>query len=187
MDTFFKAIEPYSKLSTEGKRQLKSILKRQERPKGYLLVKHDTVCNNIFFVEKGLTRTYYYKNGRDVTDWFSPENTFACSILSYLSRNPDRRGIELLEDSCLITLQYYEIERLCLQHHDIENFVRQIISDGLIRMQNRFDSLIFETAEQRYKNFNSAFPFLHQRINLGHIASFLGITQETLSRIRAAK
>jgi len=187
MNSFFKAIEPYSRLTVESKKNLGTILKKQEFPKGHLLVRHDTVCNHIFYVEKGLTRTYYYKNGRDVTDWFSDENTFSCSVLSYISRKPDRRGIELLEDSTLISMQYYELEQLCEKHHDIENFVRQLISYGLTMMQNKFDSFIFETAEQRYKKFSTVYPHLLQRVNLGHIASFLGITQETLSRIRAAR
>lgn len=187
MKQFFKAIEPYSSLTRESKNKLGGVLKIQELPKGHMLVRHNTTCNHIFYVENGLARTYYYKNGRDVTDWFSYENTFSCSILSYLSRKSDKKGIELLEDSTLISMHYDEVEQLCKEYHDIENFVRRVTNLGLMMVQNKFDSFIFETAEQRYKKFSKVCPHLLQRVSLGQIASFLGVTQETLSRIRASQ
>ncbi len=69
--------------------------------KGHVLVRQDTICNYIYFIEKGLTRTYYLKNGKDITDWFSFENTVACSILNFITRQADRRIIQLLEPSTL--------------------------------------------------------------------------------------
>ena len=78
-----------------------------------------------------------------------------------------------------------DIEALCKQRHDIEHLVRQIVSFGLVQLQRKFDELHFSTAKQRYKNLMETNPTIIQRVPLGMVASFLGITQETLSRIRS--
>jgi CRP-like cAMP-binding protein len=185
MDKFFEAVSSLTSLSPDSKQALSAISKRLELKKGHILVHQNSVCNYLYFVESGLTRTYYYNDGKDVTDWLSPENSFACSIVSFISRKPDRRQIELLETSVLWSLQYYEMEQLCSKHHDIERMVRQLVSSGLIQLQQRFDDLHFATALQRYQTFIKEHPTLIQRVPLGMIASYLGITQETLSRIRS--
>jgi CRP-like cAMP-binding protein len=185
MDKFFEIVSRIASLSTESKQALSVILKRKELNKGDILVHQNSVCNYLYFIESGLTRTYYYNDGKDITDWLSPENSFACSIVSFISRKPDRRQIELLENSLLWSLQYYEIEHLCSRHHDIERMIRHLVSSGLVQLQHRFDDLHFATALQRYQKFIKENPTLLQRVPLGIIASYLGITQETLSRIRS--
>ncbi len=185
MEKFFEIVTQLSNLSAESKQALAAISKRLELKKGHILVRQHSVCNYLYFVESGLTRTYYYKDEKDVTDWLSPENTFACSIVSFISRKPDRRQIELLEDSALWPFQYYELEQLCAKHHDIERMLRRLVNSGLVTLQQRFDDLHFATALQRYKTLMNENPTLIQRVPLGIIASYLGITQETLSRIRS--
>lgn len=185
MSPFFSAISSLATLTLESKEALSGILRRQEVPKGHTLVKENSVCNHLFFIEKGLTRTFYYKDGKDITDWISMEGTFAVSIISYISRRPDRRGIETLEDCNLDVLQYYELEQLCAKYHDIEHLVRVLVSSGVILSQQRFDDLHFATAAERYQKVLTETPSLIQRVPLGMLASYLGITQETLSRIRS--
>jgi CRP-like cAMP-binding protein len=185
MKEFFETVSQFSNLSARSKLALASVLKRSEFPKGKVLVKPDTVCHYIYFIEKGLTRTYYIKDGKDITDWLSAENTFAVSIISFINRKPDRRGIELLEPSILLSLHVDELERLCTTHHDIERMTRLLISSGLVELQQKFDDVHFETALQRYKNLMMTNPTFLQRVPLRMIASYLGITQETLSRIRS--
>ncbi|HTI11325.1 MAG TPA: Crp/Fnr family transcriptional regulator [Puia sp.] len=185
MESFFKAVAAFMQLSEESKLALSSILKPLEFPKGHVLVRQDSVCQYVYFIEKGLTRTFYYKDGKDVTDWLSAENMFACSIISFLTRQPDRRGIELLEDSCLWGLHYEDLERLYRQYHDVERLGRLLVSSGLIQLQQRFDDLHFATAAQRYQTLMETNATFIQRAPLGIIASYLGITQETLSRIRS--
>ncbi|MEP6727224.1 MAG: Crp/Fnr family transcriptional regulator, partial [Bacteroidota bacterium] len=84
MEKFFEVISQITSLSAESKQALSAILKRLELEKGNILVRQNSVCNYIYFIEKGLTRTYYYNDGKDVTDWLSPENTFSCSIISFI-------------------------------------------------------------------------------------------------------
>jgi CRP-like cAMP-binding protein len=145
----------------------------------------DTICNYLYFIESGLTRTYYFKDGKDVTDWISDENSFACSIISFINRKPDRRAIELLEPSVLLALHYNDLQDLCARYHDIESLFRQLVSFGLVQLQQKFDDLHFSTALQRYQTLMAVHPTFIQRVPLGMIASYLGITQETLSRIRS--
>jgi CRP-like cAMP-binding protein len=185
MDSFFQAISLLTSLTTESKQAIALVLKKRELPKGHVLVKQNTVCNYVYFIEKGLTRTFYYKDGKDVTDWISAENSFAVSIISFITRQSDRRIIELLEPSILWAFHYNDFEKLCSQYHDIERLGRHLAYAGMIQMQRKFDDLHFATALERYKTLMETNPTFIQRVPLGIIASYLGVTQETLSRIRS--
>lgn len=185
MDKFFQTVSQFTNLSAGSKQELSSSLERMELRKGHIIVKSDTICNNLYFIESGLTRTYYLKDRKDVTDWISDENSFACSIISFITRKPDRRIIEVLETSVLFSLHYNDLENLCSKHHDIERLFRQLVNFGLVQLQQKFDDLHFSTALQRYQTLMTNHPTFIQRVPLGMIASYLGITQETLSRIRS--
>ncbi len=185
MENFFRNASQFTTLSTESIEALSLHLKRQEFPKGHILVKEDTICNYVYFIDAGLTRTFYWKDGKDITDWISDEQSFACSIISFITRQPDRRGIEALEPCVFFSLHYNDLEFLSSKYHDIEKFYRKLISFGLIQVQQRFDDLHFSTALQRYQKLMSTHPHYIQRVPLGMIATYLGITQETLSRIRS--
>ncbi|HZE82983.1 MAG TPA: Crp/Fnr family transcriptional regulator [Puia sp.] len=185
MEKFFETVSRFIPLSPAGKEELQAILKKHELPKGHVLIRQETICNHLFFVDSGLTRTYYLKDGKDVTDWISAENSFACSIVSFITRKPDRRIIELLEPSILYSLQYDDLEALYKKHHEIERLGRLLVSSGLVQMQEKFDDLHFSTALERYQNLMRTNPSFILRVPLGMIASYLGITQETLSRIRS--
>ena len=184
MDKFFERVGQFLSLSAGSRDALASIVRRLELPKDHRLVKHDSVCHYVYFIESGLTRTFYYKDDKDVTDWLSAEGDFACSIISFLTRQPDRRGIDLLEDAVIWGLHHDELEKLYKHYHDIERLGRLLVSFGLIQLQQRFDDLHFATAAQRYRTLMDTNPSFIQRVPLGMIASYLGITQETLSRIR---
>ncbi|MEO5642668.1 MAG: Crp/Fnr family transcriptional regulator [Bacteroidia bacterium] len=185
MNKFFEVISGIAELTMESRQEMALCLHRSELPKGHLLVKQDAVCDYFYFIEQGLTRTFYYKDGKDVTDWISNENSFACSIISFITRQPDRRNIELLEPSVISGIHYDELEKLCKKHHDVEHLIRKIVCAGLIQVQQKFDDVHFETAVQRYQTLMNKNASLIQRVPLGMIASYLGITQETLSRIRS--
>lgn len=187
MESFFNFIRTFMHLSLEGQELLGAVLQKLELPKGHLLVRAGTICHYIYFIEEGLARTFYVKDGRDVTDWISLENGISCSIVSFLTRRPDVRNIELLEPSVLWALAYHDLEGLYKQSHEIERLGRLLVNNGLIQMQQRFDDLHFATAQERYHKLLEEYPSLVQRVPLGMIASYLGITQETLSRIRSSR
>lgn len=185
MDNLFRVLDQISPLSADSKHAFAAITKTRQLPRHHILLHPGAVCNHLFFIQEGLTRTFYVKDGKDVTDWISFENTFAVSTISFIMRVPDRRGIELLEESTIVEIPYYELEQLYPKHRDIETLGRLWSNFGIVQLQNRFDDLHFATATERYKKFIERNPTALQRVPLGIVASFLGITQETLSRIRA--
>ena len=182
---FFETVSKLATLSRESVDALAAKLHRHEYPKGKVLVKPDSICSHFYFIEQGLTRTYYFKEGKDITDWISAENSFAVSIISFITRKPDRRAIELLEPSIILSMHFDDLENLCSLHHDIEKLTRMLVSLGLVQLQQKFDELHFETALQRYQTLIKTNPTVIQRVPLGMIATYLGVTQETLSRIRS--
>lgn len=185
MDSLLQVLEQISPLTADGKKAIAAITRTRLLPKHHMLLHAGAVCNHLFFIQKGLTRTFYVKDGKDVTDWISFENTFAVSVISLITRAPDRRGIELLEESIITEIPYRELERLYTEYRDIETLGRLWSNFGIVQLQNRFDDLHFATAAERYRKFIERNPTALQRVPLGIVASFLGITQETLSRIRA--
>jgi CRP-like cAMP-binding protein len=185
MQQLFQELEKFSSLSLDTKKAMESIVRKRELPKGYILLHAGGICNHLYFIKKGLTRTFYIKDGKDITDWLSLENTFATSVISLFTRRPDRRSIELLEDSTIIEIPHYELENLFAKYHDLERLGRLWSNYGIVQLQQRFDDLHFATAAERYAKLIQYNPTILQRVALGIIASFLGITQETLSRIRS--
>lgn len=185
MEAFFKEISKFASLGETAKEALSGILVPFHFAKGQIVLKPHSVCNHVYFVESGLLRTFYEKEGKDVSDWLSPENTFSCSILSFINRIPDRRGIEALEDTAAWGIQYHQLNGLYDAYHDIERLGRMLYGWGVTLVQQRFDALHFSTALERYRTLMDTSPSLIRRTPLHMIASYLGVTQETLSRIRS--
>lgn len=185
MKRFFETLTQLSPLQADATDALAAVVKTQTLPKGHLLIKAGIVCNYIYFIEEGLSRTFYYKDGKDVTDWISAEGSFAASIVSFITRQPDIRNVELLEPSVICAVSYHDLEQLYARYHEIERLGRLLVSFGLVQLQQRFDDLHFASAQEKYLKLMSTQPSLINRVPLGMIASYLGITQETLSRIRA--
>jgi CRP-like cAMP-binding protein len=183
--SFYDSVAHFVKMSKESKKALMKIMVKQELPKGKVLVSFEQACNSVYYIEKGLARSYYLKDGKEITERFSKEAQFCCSIVSYITGKTDHRQIELLENSIIWTTPYVELEKLYNAHHDVERLGRYINSLELVDMHERLNNIQFESAPDRYKHFITAHPALMQRVPLGMIASYLGITQETLSRIRS--
>jgi CRP-like cAMP-binding protein len=187
MDSLFRTLDQIHKLSNESKTAFAAITTTRNLPKGSILLYPGAVSSRLFFIKKGIARTFYLKDDKDVTDCISPENTFSASITSYLTHEPDRRCIELLENSTVIEIPRNELDTLVSQYRDIQALCHKWSNAAIVQLQQRFDDFHFATAAERYKKFVDRNPTVVQRIPLGIIASFLGITQETLSRIRAQK
>lgn len=157
-------------------------------PKGNLIFKEGQVARNIFYIEKGLARMYYSNDsGKDITYGFFAENNYVSPSQSFFEQTPSLYNIELLEDSQLRYISFDGLERLLSEFSEIERVKSYILSLFLYQANRRIVSLQFYNAQQRYEELEKSQTQILQRASLGHIASYLGITQETLSRIRSKK
>ena len=185
MDLLQNSIAQISTLSPESMEAFRNAWKRWTVPKDHFLVREHAIAEYIFFIEKGIARIYYHKNGKEITEWIATDATFFLSITSFLQRIPGKLIIQTLEPSEVYGIHYNDLHSLAAKYHDIETLFRKMMSASLIMSQERMDSIQFETAEQRYQKLISDKPHFIQRVPLTYIASFLGVTLETLSRIRA--
>jgi len=179
-----KISETYSPLTLECQQRLSECANVLSLKKNILLVKEGQYSDKSFFILKGCARAYYLRDGKDITDWFGFENEFISSIISFFTNKPSPHYIELLEDSILIELSRDQIEQLSNKYHDFERLIRIVVTKTMLSQQERIASMQFYNAEQKYENILAIRPDITQRVPLTHIASYLGITLETLSRIR---
>lgn len=186
-DTINLIDKRYLKLKPESRSALKECSRIEVFDKHAVIIKENQYADILIFIVTGVLRAYYLKDGKDISDWFSFEGDFICERSSFFLDTPSSHYIETLEKTTLMIIPKKAILELCDQHHDIEKLARYAITQSVIKLQQRLISLQFETALQKYTNLIAIRPDITQRVPLGHIASFLGITLETLSRIRNPK
>jgi CRP/FNR family transcriptional regulator, anaerobic regulatory protein len=181
-------INSFVPLSNDAAEYISSKSRRETLPKNHLLHQEGEVCDKVFFLEKGVARWFYYnEDGKDVTDSFALENSFVTAFDSFSQRKPSRYFIELLEDSTVYSLTYKQVEVEFDKFPETVRVTNLFLVQMLEQMLDKNAALQFKNARQRYRYMLEKQPQVLQRVSLGHIASYLGITQETLSRIRAVK
>ena len=187
MEALEREISKLSVLSPEVMQVFLNAWQRWQVPKDHFLVREHEVCDYIFFIKKGVARIYYYKNEKEITEWIALDEQFFLSIISFFERKPSRLIIQVLEPSEVSGIHYNDLTGLARQYHEVETLFRKMMTGSLILSQYRMDSIQFETAQQRYEGLLKNSPHILRRVPLSYIASFLGITLETLSRIRSNK
>jgi len=188
MDDIIEAIvSEYGTLSSAAKKDVKELGQLRKVAKGQILVREGDYSYELYYVAKGGARAYYLKDGKTITDWFAFENDFISSIVSFFLGVPSQHYIEVLEDTTFMVLQLKDIETLCDKYHDFERLARMSTTKTMLQLQQRIVSLQFKSSKERYDSLLERFPQIELRAPLGDIASYLGITQETLSRIRNPK
>ena len=151
---------------------------------GYF-IEEGKVCNDIAFISKGLFRNYFLKDGIEFNTCFCMENSVTSSFDSFINRVPSSEYIQALENSELITLSHENLKKLYGLSADWQSVSRLLTEKECMRLSNRAISLSFETAKEKYQNLLRYQPEIIKRISIQHIASYLGVSRETLSRIRA--
>lgn len=160
------------------------MMKKESFSKKDILHKEGTICNHLFLIEKGIARSFYHKDGKDITAHFAIENGTITAIDSFIQRKNSRYNIELLEDSNVISISHQDLHILLEEKPQYEKYIRIFLEQIYIDLAERIEDLLFHSAKERYDKLVENTPNLLQRVHLKHIASFIGITQETLSRIR---
>lgn len=174
-------------LSNQDLESFASILERKELSKGELFLNNGQVSKYIQYVDKGLVRQFYYKNGRDVTEHFTCENNVAVCIESFFRQEATHLLIEALEPTILYCIPYTEIEILSFHKPEIGILYRRFLEATLILSQQKADSWRFESVRERYERFIKEYPQAAKRAPIAHIASYLLMTPESLSRVRSGQ
>ena len=165
---------------------LGSILVPLKFQKGDTILEEGKVCRALYFVDKGMVRQYYYKNKKDVTEHFSFEGRIVFCIESFLKQEPSRLIVEALESTKLYAIPYDDLHNLMVRNQELEMLYRKILEHVAISSQEHADSQRFENAAERYERLLREKPEIILRAPMIHIASFLQMTPETLSRMRGA-
>ncbi len=155
--------------------------------KGECLVREGQYHHKLYYVVKGSLKAYYNTSDKYIIDWFAFENEFITSSTSYFTDEPSLHVIEVLEDCIILETTKDNVELLCELHHDFEHLFRLVLSKVIVQFRQRVFSIQFKTVKERYISLITQYPQIELKAPLGDIASFLGISQETLSRIRAFK
>lgn len=172
-------------LPETSKQLLKKSITEVKYRKGHILLRADIVEKNIYFIKKGIARAYSHKDNIEITFWFGKEGDTIISMKSYIENLKGYENIELLENCELYKLKAEDLQRFFEEDIHIANFGRRFAEKELINTEERLIFRQVRTATERYKELLKNSPDIIQRVQLGHIASYLGITQVSLSRIRA--
>lgn len=187
MEYLFKYFNNYQTLTAKSKNAISSISKMVSVKRNTDLQSIGHTCKTIYFIKKGVARIYYFKDDNDITESFSFENNIVVRFESLFTGRPSKKGIQMLEDSEVIAINATELFKLYDKHPDIERLFRKIFESALVDQVNRIESLQFHTAEERYNALLKESPDVLKRVPLKFIASYLGITPVSLSRIRGQK
>ena len=173
-------------LSREQIHELADILVCRKFKKGERILDEGEVCRSMLYLEKGLTRQFYFKYDKDLTEHIAYEGGVVICLESYLKEEPTRLMIEALEPTIAWDIPKDKIEQLALKDAEIGVWYRKLFEASLIESQVKADMLRFEPAHERYNKLLQLHPEILKRAPLVYIASLLQMTPETLSRVRSA-
>lgn len=173
-------------LSREQIHELADILICRKFKKGERILDGGDVCRSMLYLEKGLTRQFYFKYDKDLTEHIAYEGGVVICLESYLKEEPTRLMIEALEPTIAWGIPKDKIEQLALKDAEIGVWYRKLFEASLIESQVKADTLRFESAHERYNKLLQLHPEILKRAPLVYIASLLQMTPETLSRVRSA-
>lgn len=160
-------------------------LTRKTAQKGTLFLKEGQPCEHLYVIMRGFTRVYYLDlKGNEITHWFCGKDAIITSPFSYRKGERNILYFEALENTELILISFKQLNTLIRHVPEIGDAFREINAEFAMVLSRRIMSIHTETAETRYLRLIEEYPHLFQKAKLSHIASFLGITQQSLSRIR---
>jgi CRP-like cAMP-binding protein len=163
------------------------ILARRSVGKGTRLLEPGGRSTRLYLVTSGLLRSFHVVEAREIDAHFAFEDGVVGAIDSIVLGRETRYGIDALEDTECCVLDSVEMEGFLDEHPEHERLVRKITQHLYAELVERFEGMLFLSAKDRYDHFLARYPGITQRVGLGHIASYLGMTQETLSRVRGRR
>ena len=185
MEQLFNYFRKFNSLSKEAEEAIAEISSSITIKKNIDLQAIGHTCKTIYFIKKGVARIYYLNDGIDITENFFFENNIIARVESLLTGKPSRKAIQILENAEIISINANSLFELYDRFPEIERLFRKIFEAAYVDTVNRIEGMQFHTAEERYKALIQEAPDVLKRVPLKYVASYLGITQVSLSRIRA--
>jgi CRP-like cAMP-binding protein len=182
--TFCNQISPLTK---EAVADLEHHIKEKSFEKGDYILTLGNICRNLYFIEEGLVKSFFNKEDKEFIMRFFPENTPVTILDSFVTQTPSAYSILALEPTMLSYISQTDLNELCKKHHCVESFHRKLLSIASINMMKRVSEMLEENGTERYHHFVKENNHLLQRISLGDLANYIGISQVSVSRIRAKK
>lgn len=176
----------YSTMTHDELDILESIIVPQKYAKGEMILKEGDICRQFLYIDKGLVRQFYFKHGKEVTEHLGQEHTIVMCIESLFKEESTKLQVEALEPTTVYALPKADLERVAMHNVNIQILYRKMLEESLIVSQIHADLVRFETAQDRYKKLCKLCPQVVLRAPLVYIASYLQMTPETLSRVRAS-
>jgi CRP/FNR family transcriptional regulator, anaerobic regulatory protein len=152
--------------------------------KGAILLKADTICSHVYFVKKGAIRAFVQDGKNDITTWITAENEMVTSISSFDLQVPAIENIQAIEDCDLVSMTYHDVERLYQEYPEFNIVIRKVLQKYYRDAEERAFISRLTSAESKYIHFLKTSSHLANRIPQKYIASYLGLAEETLSRVR---
>jgi CRP-like cAMP-binding protein len=152
--------------------------------KGDLLLSAGNICEHLYFIRKGAVRGFVKEGDKDITTWITAENEIVSSIYGLYSKQPPIENIQAIEDCEMLTMTISDLERLYVQFPEFNVVARKMLERYYVDAEERAFIARLTNAENKYSLFLKRYEHLSNRIPLKYIASFLGMTLETLSRVR---
>ena len=175
----------YSTMTHEELDVLESLLVPIKYGKGEKILQEGEICRNISYIERGLIRQFYFKNGKEVTEHLGVDHSIFMCIESLFKEEPTRLQVEALEPTLVYALPKARLEAAAMRNVNIQMLYRKILEESLIQSQIHAELVRFESAPNRYKRLCDLNPQVVLRAPLTYIANYLQMTPETLSRIRS--
>ena len=177
-------IKSFIRLESHETDLLEELFKERFIKKGDFFLGEGQVCKYAGFIVKGLMRYYINHDGEDRTYDFANENNFVCNYESFIPKTPSTKIIQALEDCEILQISYEDLQILYKSIEEGERLGRLVIEQVFIQTLQALTSFYTDAPEYRYEKFIQKHPDLQQRISQYHIASYVGVKPQSLSRIR---
>lgn len=184
MEALLKYFNQFLPISAKEQKAIEEIITMLSVKKNEILQPFGHTCKTIYFLKSGIARIYYLKEDKDITEYFAFQNNIIARVESLFTGQPSQKAIQILEDADIIAINATKLFKLYDEYPKIERLFRLIFEAAHVDTIRRMEGLQFHTAEERYLALLRETDIV-QKIPLKHIASYLGITQVSLSRIRA--
>ncbi|MDZ4668712.1 MAG: Crp/Fnr family transcriptional regulator [bacterium] len=183
MEQLFAYFDTLVRLPEDAKKALAQTCLVQTAKKNELLQAFGHTCKTLYFLKSGVARIFYYKDGVDITEYFAFEGDLIARLESLFTGEPSQKAIQILENAEIIAINATQLSQLYDRFPLVERLFRLIFEASYVKTIRRMERIQFHSAEERYQDLLLATNIV-KRIPLKHIASYLGITQVSLSRIR---